>query len=475
MLFSSTIFLFYFLPIVILIYYALGFSNKLRNLWLLVSSIAFYSISEPYYILGFLGLVVVNMILGFMIKRSDSKRTIMYLALFCNIGIVFIFKYWNFFGNTLYDIFSKKLLPEFSFIVPLGISFFLLRALSYILDVYHEKIEPSKSIVELGLYFSFFPTLIAGPFMNFKSFKAELDFREHNKRRFSVGLCRFIVGLSKKVLLADTFAEIAGRIFDLSTIGPDIYQIPVTLAWLGAFTFVLQIYFDFSAYCDMASGIGLMFGFKLPENFNYPIFSNTVSEFWSKFNITLFKWFDTYVMSALRSRHNKNNDSIIRNTFVLWIIIGLWHGSNWTFLIWGVFNFIFIVFENFINLKNLPIPAALLKLYTLIAITFGFVLFRSKDMYQAGVFIGNMFAKNYNGFLSDIALMYLREFWLFYIFGILFALPIARKVNTALINKQDGQLNKVINFSYPIVMSVLFVITLSYIVVIGQTEFIFYR
>lgn len=475
MLFTSTIFLFYFLPIVIIFYYTLGFSKKLQNSWLLIASLIFYSCVTPKYTIGFAGLILLNMIFALMIQSFHSKKVLMQLAILFNIGVLVLFKYLNFFGNSALDIFGNRFISEISIIVPLGISFFLLRAISYITDVYDGKISASKNIIDLGLYFSFFPILIAGPLMSFEEFKLQLDFREHNRRRFSVGLCRFIVGLAKKVLLANTFALIAGRIFDLSTIGPSIYQIPALLAWLGAFTFLLQFYFDFSAYCDMAIGIGLMFGFKLPENFNYPVFSNTVTAFWSKFNITLFKWFDTYVMTKLNSNHNKNRDSIIKNTFLLWLAIGFWHGGNWTFLMWGVFNFVLIIAEEFTDIENWDISPFILKAYTFITISFGLVMFRAKDMYQAGIFIGNMFGQNYNGFFSDTALMYLKEFWIFYILGIVFALPTARKINTSLVNESYGKFTNFINFLYPLVMIILFIITLSYISVMGQSEFIFYR
>lgn len=475
MLFTSTAFLFYFLPIVIIIYYALGFSKKLQNFWLLIASLGFYTSAEPKYIIGFFALILLNMIFALIIQHFRSKKILMQFSILFNIGILILFKYWNFFGNSALDILGHRFIPEISIIVPIGISFFFLRIIAYIVDVYDRKISASKNIIDLGLYFSFFPIVIAGPLMSFENFKFQLDYREHTKRRFSVGLCRFIVGLSKKVLLANTFALIANRIFDLSTIGASIYQIPASLAWLGAFTFLLQFYFDFSAYCDMAIGIGLMLGFKLPENFDYPVFSNTVTEFWSKFNITLFKWFDTYVMTRLSSKHNTNRDSIIKNTFLLWLAIGFWHGSDWTFLMWGVFNFVLIIAEDFMDIKNRDISPVILKSYTFLAISFGLVMFRCKDMYQAGIFIGNMFGKNYNGFFSDTTFMYLKEFWIFYILGILFALPIARKINTSLVNEKYGKFTNLINFSYPVIMIILFIITLSYITVMGQSEFIFYR
>jgi len=299
--------------------------------------------------------------------------------------------------------------------------------------------------------------------------------REHTLKRVAVGFCRFTEGLAKKVILANSFALIASKIFDLSTIGITIYTVPSLLAWLGAFTFVLQIYFDYSAYCDMAIGLGLIFGFKFPENFNYPISAKSVTQFWKKFNITVFGWFDEYLLKALYRENKKNKDRVIRNTFILWLMIGLWHGPGGTFITWGIFNFILITLEDFLDIENISVRPVFLRIYTMFVISIGFVIFKSKDLYQAGIYIGNMFGKNYNGFFSDIAIMYLREYGLLYILGIIFATPLARRINSRLINKEWGKMSPFYNMVYPAVMLIIFIITIAYILVTGQREFVFYR
>lgn len=478
MLFTSPIFLFYFFPVAIIIYYALGFSKKIRNLWLFLISLIFYGWAEPLYVFGLLGLIVFNLVSGIAIekmKNTESKRLLLTFFVIFNVGILFVFKYWNFLLSSIAQIFEYEISLNFGLSIPIGISFFVLRAISYLVDVSKGRTKACTNFVDLGLYFGFFPIIIAGPIISFDEMKDQLDTRIHSFRRSAVGLCRFTVGLAKKIILANSFAYIATRIFDLSTIGTTIYVVPALLAWLGAITFLFQIYFDYSAYCDMAIGLGLIFGFKFPENFNYSISAHSVTQFWKKFNITLFAWFDDYLMPFLSRKERTSKDWLIRNTFILWLVIGLWHGANWTFIVWGILNCVLIILEDFLDIENIKVKPIFLRIYTIFSITLGFVIFRCKDLYQAGIYIGNMFGGNYNGFYSDIAIMYIKEYWIIYILGIIFTTSLARKTNAILINRKWGKMTDFYNVAYPAGMILLFIITLAYIVVFDQAEFIFYR
>lgn len=475
MLFTNFVFLFYFFPTAVVIYYLLGFSRSLRNLWLFLISMFFYGWAEPLYVFGLLSLIVLNLGLGLIIEKTKNKKSFLKFAISLNILTLFVLKYWNFIISTVSEMFGYEFLFNFGLHIPIGISFFVLRAISYLVDISKGRTRACRNPVDLGLYFAFFPVIIAGPLVSFEDMQVQLKGRQHTLKRVAVGFSRFTQGLAKKVILANSFALIATRIFELSTIGISVYDVPALLAWLGAFTFVLQIYFDYSAYCDMAIGLGLIFGFKFPENFNYPVSAKTVTQFWRKFNITLFGWFDRYLVEALYRDNKKSKDRVVRNTFVLWVLLGLWHGPNWTFLIWGIFNFALIIAEDFFDLEHLSVKPFFLRMYTTFAVTMGFVIFRCKDLYQAGIYVGNMFGKNYNGFFSDIAVMYLREYGVLYVLGIMFATPLARRINTKLINKKWGKMTLLYNMAYPVVMIVIFIVTLAYIMVSGQTEFVFYR
>jgi len=475
MLFTNFVFLFYFFPAAIGVYYILGFSKNLRNLWLILISLVFYGWAEPLYIFGLIALIVLNMGMGIIVEKNKDIKAILTFAIGLNILVLFAMKYLDLTASVITEISGYRRLFNLGLHIPIGVSFFVLRAISYLVDVYRGKTQASRNIIDLGLYFAFFPIIIAGPLVSFEDMRAQIKDRTDTLNRVAVGFSRFVTGLAKKVILANAFALISTRIFDLSTIGKSIYDVPALLAWLGALTFVLQIYFDYSAYCDMAIGLGLIFGFKFPENFNYPLSATTVTQFWKRFNITLFGWFDEYLTKSLYREDKKNKDRAIRNVFILWVLIGLWHGPNLTFVAWGIFNFILIIMEEFLDMDEWKAKTFFSRAYTILAITLGFVIFRAKDLYQAGIYIGNMFARNHNGFYSDIAMMYLREYGALYIIGIIFATPLARKINSGLIKMKWGRKTLAYNAIYPFFMMILFIVSVAYIMVLGNTEFVFYR
>ena len=286
MLFSSTIFLFYFLPFVFCINYLLSFSRKLQNIFLFIVSIFFYAWGEPYYVLLLLCSIVFNYILGLLIQRNHErvKRKKFYLMIACllNTGLLFVFKYLYFTISTMSHLFgfSYSLQP---IILPIGISFFTFQALSYVIDIYRQQAKAQKNIIYVGLYIAFFAQLIAGPIVRYTSIADQIENRKINMRKFAVGVCRFIVGLAKKVLLSNSLAIVVDYCFKASA----NLDISVTLAWIGAICYCLQLYYDFSGYSDMAIGLGLMFGFEFEENFNYPFISKSISEFCRRWHISL--------------------------------------------------------------------------------------------------------------------------------------------------------------------------------------------
>ena len=475
MIFTDALFILYFLPVTTAVYYILRFSRRLQNVWLLTASVVFYGLIEPLFVVTLIILILSNYAFGRILEKNKDNESVFRTCIFLNIAVFFIMRYLNFAVGSFSDIFNLEIGFGAGIVAPAGMAFFVLRAISYLIDIKYERTGASRSIVELGLYFAFFPVIIAGPLVDFDQMRTQILHREHSRQRVAVGLCRFVTGFAKKLILADSFAVIADNIFGLSTIGIHIYSVPASLAWLGALSFVLQIYYDFSAYCDMAIGIGLIFGFKFPENFDYPINSLTITEFWKKFNITVIRWFDVYVKGSLLRNKDINKDRIIKVMFMMWILIGFWHGANWTFFLWGMFNYALIIIEDFLGAENLPVHSFVMRIYTIFMVTVGFVIYRAMDLYQAGIYFGNMFMRTNNGFFSDIAIMYLREYAVIFAAGVIMCTPISRRINKRLASEGDGRIRNVVNNLYPPVMLLLFMVALAYMFSMGSREFVFYR
>lgn len=296
MVFSSITFLIYFLPVVILGYYFLGFSRRLQNFWLLIMSLVFYAWGEPVFVFILIGSICVNWIFGILIGIFDKNKPARKLALILdcifNIGVLCIFKYTNFIIDSINSAIGKEdfiTVPRIA--LPIGISFFTFQIISYIVDVYRRDVEVQKNILSLGLYIAFFPQLVAGPIVRYNSIAGQIKNRTHTLDKFSDGVNRFLRGLIKKILIANNLAIIADKVFELSGAGSDAVKVPVLLAWLGAISYTLQLYYDFSSYSDMAIGLGKMFGFTFEENFNYPFIAKSAREFMARWHISLQTWF----------------------------------------------------------------------------------------------------------------------------------------------------------------------------------------
>lgn len=344
MLFSSSVFLFLFLPVVLLVYYLpLRRWRQGQNVFLLLASLGFYAWGEPWFVLVMLGSILANYGFGLWVDACKrAGRTCappLVTALAVNLGILFVFKYLTFTLGILNRLGAAFVIPGIE--LPIGISFFTFQALSYVLDVHRDRGEVQRSPLKVGLYISFFPQLIAGPIVKYETVAQQIDHRKEIWADFSAGCSRFIVGLGKKVLLSNQLAVVADRAFGQGD------GLSASFAWLGALCYTLQIYYDFSGYSDMAIGLGKMFGFHFLENFNYPYISRSITEFWRRWHISLSTWFRDYVYFPLGGSRVNSKAKHIRNLFVVWLLTGVWHGANWTFLAWGLFYFVLLVLEKY--------------------------------------------------------------------------------------------------------------------------------
>ena len=353
MLFSSIPFLVYFFPIVFLGYYLLSFSRMAQNIWLLLASLLFYAWGEPVYVFLMIGSILFNSIIAIIIEKvedSKVKKGLLITSIVGNIAVLFFFKYLGFVFGIINSGF-KGLLPDLKIALPIGISFFTFQALSYVVDVYR-GVTKAENPFYVGLYIAFFPQLIAGPIVQYNTIAEQIRDRKSSIDKIALGLSRFAVGVGKKIIIANSFGTIADNVFNWSLIGTDKLPVPATLAWLGSIAYSLQLYYDFSAYSDMAIGLGLCFGFKFKENFNYPYIAGSVSEFWKRWHISLTDWFREYVYIPLGGNRVANRDTMVRNLAIVWLLTGIWHGANWTFIIWGMFFFVLQLLERLLDFDN---------------------------------------------------------------------------------------------------------------------------
>ena len=381
MVFSSLLFLCLFMPVVFVLHSVIP-SLKVRNYLLLLASLFFYAYGEPIYIFLMLISSLLNYILALLIDKN-KKRVFLILAVIVNLGFLGVFKYTGFLLTTVNSVFNISLpVPDIS--LPIGISFFTFQILSYVIDVYRKQVPVQKNYCKLLLYISFFPQLIAGPIVRYKDIAREIDERHTDIQSFAFGLRRFIVGLGKKVLISNTMAVVVDFIFNLNN-----EDLNILSAWIGALAYIMQIYFDFSGYSDMAIGLGKMFGFHFKENFNHPYIASTIQDFWRRWHISLSTFFRDYVYIPLGGNRKGKVRTVLNKIFVFFLT-GLWHGANWTFIVWGLFHGFFLLLEEFIP-KIKKLPKFILHFYTLITVTVGFVIFRADTLSNAISFITKMF------------------------------------------------------------------------------------
>lgn len=389
MVFSSTIFLCVYLPLVLLGYYICP--KKGRNLFLLIVSLVFYAWGEPKYVFLMIFSILVNYIFGrLMDKHRENKKRLklmLVLSVVIDIGLLSVFKYTDFIITNVNAIFGANF-DLLNIALPIGISFYTFQAMSYTIDVYRDDVRVQKNLIDFGMYITMFPQLIAGPIVRYADVQDQLAERSVTTADFSEGIMRFVVGLGKKVLLANQMGAVWSDIYAL---GGDVSAL---MAWTGAIAYTFQIYFDFSGYSDMAIGLGRMFGFKFPENFRYPYQSVSITDFWRRWHITLSTWFKEYLYIPLGG----NRRGLARqalNLLIVWSLTGFWHGAGWNFVMWGLYYFVILFIEKLFLLKALDkLPKFFRHVYALVLIIIGWVIFASDDVSVLLPYLGSMFGAN---------------------------------------------------------------------------------
>ncbi|MEG2276201.1 MAG: MBOAT family O-acyltransferase [Clostridia bacterium] len=468
MIFSSSIFIFLFLPCVLFVYYGiLGKSRKYQNIFLFFSSLFFYAWGEPWFVFIMLLSIIGNWIFGLFIDKyrdnSALAKLIIATMLFFNILIIFIFKYLMFTIKNINSLLNMGFTVP-NIILPIGISFFTFQAISYVIDVYRQHGEVQRSVINVGLYISFFPQLIAGPIVRYETVAEQMVNRKESFKDFSEGTCRFIIGLGKKVLLSNTLALVADKAFSIPQA-----ELSTSFAWLGAIAYTLQIFFDFSGYSDMAIGLGKMFGFHFLENFDYPYISKSISEFWRRWHISLGSWFRDYVYFPLGGSRVGSKRRLVFNLFIVWFLTGIWHGANWTFISWGLLYFILVTFEKLTNFEKDFKYIAIRRIYTMLFVILGWVIFRSDSLTGAITYIKTMFFANGSLLLDENTLVYLNQNKYFFLFAIIFSYPVSKLLPEKFKNHIST------NILYVIGCLIILITSMSYIVKGAYNPFIYFN
>ena len=461
MVFTSINFLYYFLPTVLILYFIVP--KKYKNLLLLISSLLFYFYGEPKYII----LMIIEIVLAYfearLIEKYKSKEIFIF-SIFIHVLLLCIFKYTNFLITNINGIFNTNI-SLLNIVLPIGISFYTFQIISYLVDVYKEKVKAQKNFISLATYVSLFPQLIAGPIVRYETINDELDNRKQTFNDFSSGISRFIIGLSKKVLIANILGELC-NIFILSN------EKTVLFYWIYGISYSLQIYFDFSAYSDMAIGLGRMFGFHFMENFDYPYISKSITEFWRRWHISLSSWFKDYVYIPLGGSR-EGTFKLIRNILIVWLLTGLWHGSEWTFVIWGMFIGILLVIEKLLLNKYIEkLPSIVIRIYTLFIIMISFIIFSGSNINESFNNIVGLFNFS-NPFINKFTIHYLKDYGLVLIIAIFLSTPILK--NTIIKLKENKKINNIINILDIIVLLILLVIVTSYLIDSSYNPFLYFR
>lgn len=467
MVFSSLIFIFFFLPAVLLIYYISP--RCMRNFILLISSLVFYAWGEPVYIFLMIFSIVFNYIAGRIIykfRNFKSKSMIIFtLTIIINLGILCFFKYYGFILTNLGMLLNVRFTqPKLS--LPVGISFYTFQTMSYIIDVYKGIVPAQKNIISFGTYIAMFPQLIAGPIVRYEDIEDQLSLRKETFEMFCEGSQRFIIGLAKKVLLANNIALLWNTVKNTP-----FNELTVLSSWLGIIAFTFQIYFDFSGYSDMAVGLGKMFGFDLMENFNYPYISKSATEFWRRWHISLGSWFKEYVYIPLGG-NRKGIKRMYLNLLIVWFLTGFWHGADWNFILWGLYYAFFLILEKTFLIKWFKNkPPFIAHLYALLVIIIGWVFFEFTNINTAFSFIGIMFGFG-NHILFDKLTIYL-----LYTNAILLAFlsigstPVLKNA----VKSFTGRLKNIVWKASPAYYLILLILCTAYIVNESYNPFLYFR
>ena len=460
MLFSGIPFLFYFLPVVAVVYFCLPW--RLKNGWLLFASLFFYAWGEPRYVLLMAAAIVLFYGYGIATEKctqKGGKRAWLTLAILTGVAMLAVFKYGDF-ALENWNLLTGMSVPLLKLALPIGISFYTFQSLSYTVDVYRGNVPAQKNPISFGAYVTLFPQLIAGPIVRYADVARELEQRTHSWENIAIGARRFLIGLGKKVLIADQFALFI-KLFR-ETQAPS-----VLFSWLYAIAFMLNIYFDFSGYSDMAIGLGRIFGFRFNENFNYPYISKSITEFWRRWHMSLGGWFRDYVYIPLGG-NRVSKGKWVRNILIVWLLTGLWHGAAWNFVLWGLFFAAALLLEKWIPALQ-KLPAALRHGYVLMLICLSFVLFHAEDLPQAGADCSALFGFANLPVITGETLYYLRSYGILFIAGIVGATPWVKGIAQRFDNTRMGAILE------PLLLMAILLLCTAYLVDGSFSPFLYFR
>ena len=457
MVFSSITFVYAFFPLVAAAYY-LSKNRVYRNVVLLLASLLFYSWGEPRFLLLMLAATLAAYCGGLLMERCTAHRKlILIVTVVLLVGNLFVFKYLNFFSENLSALFGWSALPKLT--LPIGISFYTFQILSYVIDLYRGEIRVQRNYFYLLLYVSFFPQLIAGPIVRYKDVASQLGTRRLSSEQFSSGVQRFAIGLGKKVLLANNI----GALWDIYAAAPEL---SFAGAWLGALAFSLQLYFDFSGYSDMAIGLGRMLGFEFLENFNYPYISKSVTEFWRRWHMSLGTWFRDYLYIPLGGNRRGLPRQIL-NILIVWALTGLWHGANWTFLLWGLYYAVFLILEKVFLLKKLEKMPVVAHIYALLVAVVGWMLFQLNSVGEVVHYWGAMFGASGAAATAADA-FYARSYAVILFIAAIAATPVPKKLFQRIPQRVQ-------NILTPVLVALCLVISTAYLVDATYNPFLYFR
>ena len=459
MLFSSIPFLYYFLPAVIAVYFAVPRGAK--NTVLLLFSLIFYGWGEPKLLFLMIFTILLFWGCGLAMGRAGEqkiRKRWLLVSVVISVALLGLFKYADFFIGS-FNALTGLGIPMLRLALPVGISFYTFQCLSYTIDVYRGEVPPQKNILSFGAYVAMFPQLIAGPIVRYSDIARQLENRTHSREEFFAGLRRFLVGLSKKVILADNFALLA-KLFRESD------EKSVLFYWLYALAFLFNIYFDFSGYSDMAIGLGRIFGFDFPENFNYPYLSKSVTEFWRRWHMTLGSWFRDYVYIPMGGNRVSKGRWVF-NILTVWMLTGLWHGAAWNFVLWGLFFGVMLMIEKWVPALQ-QLPRFLRHGYVLLAVIFSFVLFNAESLSQAVSDLAGLFGIGV-GLLSPAAVYYLKSYAVLFGLGILGSTPLVKQTAAKLGKTKPGAILE------PMVLALLLLVCTAYLVDGSFSPFLYFR
>ncbi len=465
MVFSSIPFLYYFLPCALILYFVTP--RKLKNTSLLIASLVFYGWGEPKYLLLMVASIIVGYVSGLLIEafsRKKVKKAVFVISTVIITSFLAVFKYADFFLESFKDVTGLSV-GLLSLALPVGISFYTFQILSYTIDVYRGQVPAQRNFINLASYIALFPQLIAGPIVRYSDIAKQLEERTHSFENFALGGSRFIMGLSKKVLIANVLGELCS-VFKASD------DKSVLFYWLYAVAFALQVYYDFSGYSDMAIGLGRIMGFRFMENFNYPYISKSATEFWRRWHISLGTWFRDYIYIPLGGNRVSTPRHFF-NIFVVWLLTGLWHGAAWNFVVWGLYFAVILVIEKVFLLKYLDKSKVLSRFYTLFAVLVSFVIFNATDMGEAFSYIKDMLFLGGAPFVSTEFLYSIRSYGVTLILGVIGATPFVK--NLAVRFCDNEKISKISVVLRPVVLVALLTVTTAYLVDGSFNPFLYFR